>query len=282
MTTIQDKIELVQNTFKEAKKKASSTKDLIQLQDWLLNVPNEFISVAYEGASMEIAIKNIKETNSLERWNKFYHDFGLIHSSQIHVGLGWAFSELNVDLTDFDLTIDPISKCRVLDGYGYYEGIFRRRRSIRKQLIPQHLSELDLRAYDQGLGRSLWYISQGEVEKLVKIINLFSDSRGRDLWRGVGIAVAYVGGIEALDLQQLVKGSGQYLPVFKSGVSLLIQSRFKANTIAADTKSICDFLFNKDCSIINDQLIEFELETKSTPELRYFDWVKKIEENLCC
>ncbi len=279
MASVKDKIELVQHTFKGAKDKASSTADLTQLNEWLLNSPNEFISVAYEGASMGIAIKCMQETNSLDHWNKFYHNFGLKHSSQIHVGLGWAFSEINLYFTDVDVTIDPILKCRVLDGYGYYEGIFKRRQSIRTQQVPAHLSDLELRAYDQGLGRSLWYISQGEVEKLVKIINLFSKERHHDLWRGIGIAVAYVGGIEALSVQQLIKESAEYLAAFKSGVCLLIQSRFKANTIVADTKSICDLLFDIDCSSINDQLIKLEEETNSASESQYFDWVKKIEKN---
>jgi enediyne biosynthesis protein E3 len=281
MTTVKDKIELVQNTFKEGKEKAFSMTDLNQLNDWLLNVPKEFISVAYEGASKAIALKNIKEKKSLDRWNEFYHTFGKLHGFQMHVGLGWVFSELNLGFTDVKLIIEPSLKYRVLDGYGYYEGIFKRRQSIRSQQIPSHLSELDLNAYDQGLGRSLWYISNGEVERLVKLISLFSENRHHDLWRGIGIAVAYVGGIETIAIQQLVKESGQYISAFKSGVSLLIHSRFKANTIVEDTEFISEEIFDLSCETINNCMKTLGQETISKPEHFYFDWLKRIEQEIC-
>lgn len=278
---VKDKMELIQATFQDAKEKATTTNDLAQLNKLLLNFPNEFVSVAYEGASMAIAIKSIQETDSLKIWNNFYHDFGIKHSSQIHVGLGWAFSKLNLDFSSFDSDIAPLLKYRVLDGYGYYEGIFKRRQSVRMQQTPQHFDPLSIRAYNQGLGRSLWYISQGEAEKLVRIINLFPENRCHDLWRGIGIAVAYVGGTETSVLQQLVNESGQYLPNFKCGVSLLIQSRDKANTISNDTNTICDFLFGLSCHSVSNQLKDIEENTNSTAELMYFDWVKNIETDLC-
>ena len=281
MTLIKDKMELIQATFQEAKEKATLTNNLEELNKSLLNFPNEFISVAYEGASMALAIKSIQETDSLTKWNDFYQRFGIKHSSQIHVGLGWAFSELNLDLSLFDSEISPLLKYRVLDGYGYYEGIFKRRQSVRTQQTPQHFDPLSLRAYDQGLGRSLWYISQGEVEKLARSSNLFSENRCHDLWRGIGIAVAYVGGTEISVLQQLVNESGQYLPSFKCGVSLLIQSRDKADTISNDTNTIADFLFGLSCDSISERLKNIEENTNSTSEQMYFDWVKNIEADLC-
>ena len=275
--SVKNKIALVQDTFKRGKEKATTTENLNKLNEWLLELPKEFISVAYEGASMGVAIKSIEETNSLNQWNKFYNDFGLKHSSQMHVGLGWAFAELNLKFKDVDLVIDPVLKYRVLDGYGYYEGIFKRRQSIRTQQVPQHFNEIELRAYNQGLGRSLWYIAQGEVEKLVKLINIFAENRHNDMWRGIGIAVAYVGGVEALNIEQLVIGSGQHLSSFKSGVALLIQSRAKAGSIVNDTENISNILFNTDTQYVNDQVTKLEKETIATSEASYFDWLKKIE-----
>ena len=279
MNQVKEKMELIQTTFQEAKRIAVKESDLENLNKALQNFPNEFISVAYEGASMGVAIKSIEDTNSLKKWSDFYHYYGMKHSSQIHVGLGWAFSELDLVFSDFELIIEPLLQYRVIDGYGYYEGVFKKRKSIRMQESPQHFNQLNLKAYNQGLGRSLWYTAQGKVAKLIQLISRFPENRRHDLWRGIGIAVAYVGGIEISVLQKLVNESNRYLSSFKCGVSLLVQSRHKAETIVNDTNIICDFLFGLSCATINDQLIDIEKETGSTSELLYFDWLKNIELN---
>ena len=271
MSTAKDKMELIQATFQDAKEKVSDISNLEQLNESLLKFPNEFISVAYEGASMGLAIKTIQETNSLAIWDDFYQHFGLKHSTQIYIGLGWAFSELNLDFSDVDIIITPSLQYRVMDGYGYYEGIFKRKSSIRMQQVPQ-FDALSLRSYDQGLGRSLWYIAQGEVERLARTIHLFPENRQDDLWRGIGIASSYVGGIDTIILEQLTKEAGKYLPSFKCGAAMLIQSRTKANTIVDDTEVIANFLFGVSCDSINKQLTELEVAANGD----YFNWLSAI------
>ena len=86
MSTTQDKIELVQATFLKGKEKAEQESSLELLNDYLLNFPVEFNSVAYEGAAMGVAIKSIETNNNLEGWNNFHQTFGLNHAAQIHVG----------------------------------------------------------------------------------------------------------------------------------------------------------------------------------------------------
>lgn len=281
MTSANGNMELIQSTFREAKEMALVTSDLNMLNNKLLNFPAEFISVGYEGASNGIALKSIEDTNSLTNWNTFYHDYAAAHSAQVHVGLGWAFSELEKDFSSFDIAIDPLMKYRVLDGYGYYEGIFKRRQSIRTQQTPEHFDALSVRAYNQGLGRSFWYIAQGEVEKLTRLASLFPDNRLHDLWRGIGIAVAYVGGNGKLSLQEIVNQAGYYQSSFKCGASLLIQSRYKAKTIAQDTTMICELLFDTDCENISNRLAKIEEQSEVATDAKYFDWIKNIETQIC-
>ena len=72
MNRVKEKMELIQTTFQEAKGIAIKESDLENLNKALQNFPNEFISVAYEGASMGVAIKSIEDTNSLKKWSNFY------------------------------------------------------------------------------------------------------------------------------------------------------------------------------------------------------------------
>ena len=56
MNQIKKKMELIQATFQGAKEIAIKESNLENLNKTLQNFPNEFISVAYEGASMGVAI----------------------------------------------------------------------------------------------------------------------------------------------------------------------------------------------------------------------------------
>jgi hypothetical protein len=143
--------------------------------------------------------------------------------------------------------------------------------------VPENIDNLSLRAYDQGLGRSFWYIAQGEVDKLLNIINSFSEDRHHDMWRGIGIAVTYVGGVKKSDLLELMSNSGKFSKAFKCGIALVSQTREEANALSKDTEEICKTLIGLSTLEVSKKLIEIENETKATPEYIYFDWLKNIE-----
>lgn len=229
---IEEKIHLIQNTFQKAK----ATTSLHDFNAGLLNLnaPGEYASVIYEGASAGIALESFKQTNSIAEWIPFYECFRASHSSQILVGLGWAFFEGRHSIS---MTIDqlqPQQSWRVLDGYGFCHGLFKRNTSIRKQLIPTELDTSMIAGYTQGLGRSLWYISRGNVEHLVRMIHLFPHTYHSDLWRGVGIAVTYVGGVNKQILSDLRREVKSNFPSLKCGITLALHSREKAHSSSED------------------------------------------------
>ena len=274
MADIIGKMEVIQSIFIDSKEKSLSISNLNDLNDLLLATNPEFISLAYEAASMGIAIKSIENNNSLATWKKFYQDYGKSHAAQMHVGLGWAISELKLDVSAYLNELENHLKYRVIDGFAYYDGKFKRRQSVRNQQIPENLDILDIRAYNQGLGRSFWYNAQGEVEKLTKLISIFPPERYYDMWRGVGVAVAYVGGISTSELKELMLQSNENLNALKCGIAIAIQTREKANAIVNDTEIICEFVLQSNTKTISEKLTQLEKENT------YFDWIKKIEEEL--
>ncbi len=278
MTEVKDKMDLIQSIFIDSKENSLATSDLNTLNKSLLKTNPEFTSLAYEAAAMGVAINSIKLTNSLKSWTNFYQEYGQNHAAQIHVGLGWALSELNLKAAEYIQNLEPIYKYRVIDGFGYHEGRFKRRQAVRTQKIPVELDENGIRAYNQGLGRSFWYTAQGEPEKLSKLITIFPKERHFDMWRGAGVAVAYVGGINALTLKSLLDYSQTNQNAFKCGIALAIQSREKATTSTKETEVTSKSIFNLTCSEVAKKLTE--LEQNANTDNLFFNWISQIEQNI--
>ena len=243
MVSTTDKMAKIQSIFIDSKKKGLSISDLNELNNCLINNDTEYISIAYEAAAMGIAIKSIQKTASLQIWDEFYQKYGKKHANQIHVGMGWAIAELELDICSYIDEFEPFLKYRVIDGYAYYHGKFKRRQAVRLQEIPKNLDILSIRAYNQGLGRCFWYNAQGEVDKLIRLINIFPKERHFDMWRGIGVAIAYVGSIELSDLKTIIHHSDKYIEAFKCGLSIAIQTKQKAKAISESSEKICESVF---------------------------------------
>jgi hypothetical protein len=280
MTTTLEKMAIIQEIFIDFKQKGLEVDSLDVLGTELNASDSEFRSIAYEAASMGIALKNLQQNNSLKKWLEFYQKLGQKHDAQVHVGLGWAFAELNLDVSTYLKTLEPLMKYRVLDGFSYYEGKFKRRKSVRNQETPANLDTTSLRAYNQGLGRSFWYLAQGEIDKLTRLLNIFPEERQFDMWRGVGVAVAYVGGLKESTLDELVASADQFIRPFKCGIAIAAHTRNKANAKSEDTNMICQNVLRKSVDEIAVQLNNFQEESNSSADTMYFDWIKTIENQL--
>ena len=114
--------------------------------------------------------------------------------------------------------IEPDFQVKVLDGYGYWHGLFRRRLTIRTQTIPKNITSEYQSGFDQGIGRTIWYITKGEVAKVVNIINHFSEDRRANLWQGIGVASTYVGGCSDELIGELKSASSEFKKNFETGI----------------------------------------------------------------
>lgn len=238
-------IETIQSTFKEAQGVANKAELNKGFYNQLDSISDEFRSVSYEGASFAIAQKSISNNGDLELWMSFKDSTKGLHDSQIHVGLGWALASLNVKIEDHTSSFTPYMISRVIDGYGYYCAIFKRCIAIRTAQVPDSIIEQNKMAFDQGIGRALWYLAEGNLEKLSLLISILPENRHADLWRGIGIAFSYVGGAKLDYIQEMKTMSGKYINDFKAGVALALYSRMKADsylkgsTIIGEKTLIC-------------------------------------------
>lgn len=261
---------LIQQLFQASAITASETADDASLIALLEQNDKTFISIAYEASAMERALLDFNvNAFALPHWQAFLHQ-APEHSTQIHIGLGWAIAKRRIALAQVEAAIEPQQVPRVLDGVGYCEGTFKQRIAVKEMKTPEWLNGNLHKGYDQGLGRSLWYTAKAEPESLTSLITPFAEERKQDLWRGVGIALAYVGGCDEEKLQQLKTLSGTFTADLAVGVTLATLSRKTASTINADTELTCQLICNADV-----ESVCAGAEKKANED--YFEWVEHIK-----
>src|SRR6185436_14746696 len=98
------------------------------------------------------------------------------------------------------------------------------------------------RAFDQGLGRSLWFVSGANVDRARAWIEAFAPTRRRDLWSGVGLAATYAGGLDRAGLEALRSAAPDYRAELAQGAAFAAEARRRAGNLVAHTETACAVL----------------------------------------
>ena len=202
---------------------------------------------AYEGAAMGLALLDFLTPFSKKgrRWQNFLDGPGDPHAYMIHVGMGWAAARLpwvRRNLRRQLRRLDPLLCWLVLDGYGFHEGYFHWTRYADGGGIPRRLSGYLGRAFDQGLGRCLWFIEGTDVERVVATIRRFPPQRHADLFSGVGLACTYAGGVQRADIEALLGASGSFRLELAQGAAFAAKARLRAGNPTPQTELACKLL----------------------------------------
>jgi hypothetical protein len=269
MNTALQKTEAIKRVFLETQLFYATHDDLSALIEYLENTEKEFSSIAYESASMAIALKEFESDTFPHAWLSFANGPAAAHQAQVYVGLGWAIAKFNFPFLTAVEKLHSRFYFRIADGCGYYDGSFKHRRTVTNKELPVYLPPAALPMYYQGVGRCIWYTQKADIHKICSKIESFAADRHADLWRGVGIAVAYVGGCDDADLKILLQYAAANGLQLACGAALAAKSRMMANTMTADTDrcSRLWFALTTDTDII-------------TNEDAYCNWIKQIEETL--
>ena len=102
---------------------------------------------------------------------------------------------------------DPLLGWLAVDGYGFHQGYFHGADRSR-HAVPRRLSGYAARVFDQGLGRSLWFVEGADIARIAATVAKFPVARQPDLWSGVGLACAYAGGADREAIEALVASAG--------------------------------------------------------------------------
>jgi hypothetical protein len=154
----------------------------------------------------------------------------------VHVGVGWLWARLRFGIEGQQKRLDPLLGWLAFDGWGFHEGFFHWPKYIGGRPPPRQLSGYQRRVFDQGLGRSFWFVNGGNVELINETIGGFGSERQGDLWSGIGLAATYAGGAKEHELQILRELAGPHRDALAQGAAFAAKARERAGNLTVNTE----------------------------------------------
>ncbi|MDJ0697857.1 MAG: DUF1702 family protein [Mastigocoleus sp. MO_167.B18] len=193
---------------------------------------------AYEGAGMGLAMIDYTSFSKESKLQKFV-DENPNYKILAHIGAGLAIAALNRDIEKSLALMNPMQRSWVIDGYGFYNGIFKWKQSVQKQIVPKKVTGYARQAFDRGLGRSLWFYFAGNIDRIVGQLQKFPESRHADMWSGIGLASTYAGIVSKESLRNLKAAAGSYTSDLSLGSIQAANIRYLADNIVDYTNLAC-------------------------------------------
>ncbi len=260
---------------------ASDSNEMLAAQ--LEQIDHELRGFSYEGAGMGLALLDF-----FFPWKKRFLPFtqmeGNAHIYMLYVGWGWTMGRLprKYIKPTRRTPYDPLLSWLAYDGYGFHEGYFSWKRTLLQQHQPFTLPHgYARRAFDQGLGRSLWFVGGGDISYIASCIRAFLPVRQSDLWSGIGLACAYAGGVTAEKIQQLCEISAPFRSHLAQGAAFAVKARQRAGNLGAHTRLastiICGLAAEEVVHLVDSSLNDLPLDRlEPTFEL----WRQRIQTSL--
>jgi hypothetical protein len=202
----------------------------------------EFRGFAFEGAAMALSLLDLLTPWKRDRWSALLAGPGAGHVYMLHVGHGWALARLRRRMDRPPPRLDPLLGWLAVDGYGFHEGYFNPGRHIEGRARPSRLSGYARRVFDQGLGRSLWFVAGADVARIAEMVATFPSARRADLWSGLGLACAYAGGVDRPAVRSLREAAGTYADHLAQGAAFAAKARSRAGNPTIWTGMACEAL----------------------------------------
>lgn len=206
-----------------------------ELHGRLTLTPQDTRGFAYEGAAMACAVLDILTFSKARRLRALLSGHGQGYLHLIHVGAGWGYARLRLRPWRALPLPDRMLRWLAWDGWGFYQGFFASRRTIEERRAERGLGGL-LSLRDQGLGRSLWFHENADVNRVAERIAGFDRTRRGDLWSGVGLAAAYAGATLDSDLELLARLSGPHRAHTVQGIAFAAAAHLRAAHLPDHTR----------------------------------------------
>jgi hypothetical protein len=275
---VQKQLEQVGRTFLSGYRAALAQDAMVDLVKVLDVHELELRGFAYEGAAMGLAILDVMTPGRRDRLRNFLAGPSLSHVYMAHVGAGWALARLPFGWGRILEQLDPLLISLAFDGYGFHKGYFSGPQGFSKQVASRWIKGYARRAFDQGLGRALWFVEGADVAGVSDTVSGFSIARQADLWSGIGLVAAYAGGMDNLELGSLQSRAGQFRPHLAQGAAFAAKARSRAGNLVGHTERACRVLIGrsaKEAAEITDAALTAITRQVGGPE-PYESWRARI------
>jgi enediyne biosynthesis protein E3 len=258
---------------------------LADVESALETIEPAFRGFAYEGCGMAMAIRDALPMSGRHWTRDLLASRGANHVYMVYIGVGWAMARLPKIRWSSIHPHDPVLSWLALDGLGFHQAYFHTKKYIDGQQQdripgwePQAYAQ---RVFDQGVGRALWFINGSDVQRAASCIGAFAPSRQADLWSGTGLASVYAGGVDAGELSDMVRLSGQYRSNVAQGAAFAAKARLLAGLVTPGTelgvKVHCDMSVEEAAAVTEEAQVGLPASDTDVPIFEV--WRERIRQN---
>ncbi|MEU0793630.1 DUF1702 family protein [Amycolatopsis sp. NPDC005961] len=213
---------------------------------------------AYEGATMGYTILDAMPGGGRDRTRALLEGPARPYIFLTYIGIGFAMARLprplwkNVLPELTGVAYHPTMSWLAVDGYGFDRAYFDTGKWVDEQAEPEPYPwagrpEYFARAFDQGVGRALWFIHGGNPAAAAAAVGRFAEHRRADLWSGIGLASTFAGGSDQRGLADLRRAAGEYHDELALGVVFAVKARTYAAYVPTHTHLAAEVLTG--CSV---------------------------------
>ncbi len=275
---INSRMDIISKTFQISKQMGFQNTTWDEFKVFLEKQDLFYHALVFEGASMGYAQYDKYNNGRLTEWKKFTEKTPKAFNTFNFIGLGWALAKW----TDFDLTtlkdVDVKMYWRTFGGWGYHDAIFKKSLIFNKMDRAHRVPLEYVNAYDEGIGRLIWYESRADLQKMMDLVSRFDKSRLPDIWRGIGIAVSFVGAYDLDFFKKILNFTGDFRLSFNIGSALAAKALDSTHTVNNEVEGAFSYMFDKSISEIAQMTIKLENET--TSDDYYSKWLQKMHHNM--
>lgn len=247
-------------------------------------IEREFRGFAYEGAAMGLTLLDQLSLRNHGRLLTFLNGAGSNHTYMVHVGAGWAIARvpwLRRNFIRAMAQLDPLLRWLAADGAGFSDFYFKSQSFLRN---PERLDRLQgyvRHAYAQGVGRSLWFVTGANANRIASAISVLPRHLHGDLWSGAGLGCAMAGGAERRTVEQLKTAAGNFRAALAQGAAFAAKARQRADNPTAHTEMTCQIFCGLSAvaaAQLTDAMLENLPEDGEMPA--YEIWRQRIQSQL--
>lgn len=236
-----ERLETIGQAFIKGYNVAVRKSDLEAITAFIADAPHELRGFNAEGAAMAIALKQAFGLGApLEPFLALTNGR---HNYLTHVGIGWAMARVPLRRRSLQRCLDPLLRPLTDDGRGFHDLYFYHKKVLRK--AASRTAGYRARAYDQGVGRALWFYAGARPDVAETLVSRFHRGRRNDLWAGLGLAAIYAGGAPVAELVALQTLAGAHRPALAQGAAFAAEAAMRGGTLTQRLDEDCRLLTGK-------------------------------------
>ena len=206
---------------------------------------------------------------------RYIAQFAAQYPILVHAGVGLTISKLSWREKGILAELDPFYRWLAYDGRGYHNMYFEPEKTLAGR--THGLQGYASRAYDQGAGRGIWFISGASIEKAAETVASMASERRPDLWAGVGLAICYAGPAGSKEFLTAKALAGDCVANFATGVALACAARMQDQSLLPETEAAIIDLWGVTPEVLAERVEAARLAVLSSGHAnRFAAWRDKI------